>query len=177
MEAISINVMLRSLWNIYFFITHNIHDQASPIYQAELNRCGYTHKLEFQPPPPAQHASKRTRSRNVTWFNPPYSMDVETNVGKQFLSLIDKHFPPGHILHSVMNRNTVKVSYRCLPNMGSVLAKHNSKILRSEANTHVRAPPRCSCQVSVRASCPVPGACSQEGVVYQTTRLPRHLGV
>ena len=38
-----------------------------------------------------------------------------------------------------MNRNTVKLSYRCLPNMGSYMAKHNS----------------------------VPGACNQKGVIYQ----------
>ena len=96
-------------------------------------------------------------------------MDVETNIGREFLSLIDKHFPPGHILHSVVNRNTVKVSYRCLPNMGSVIARHNSKILRQESTTPTRPPPRCSCQKSKKANCPVPGACDTNGVVYQTT--------
>ena len=61
----------------------------------------------------------------------PYniSMNVATNVGQEFLKLIDEHFPPGHILRSVMNRTTIKVSYRCLPNMGAQIAKHNAKIL------------------------------------------------
>ena len=147
----------------------HVFDQAAPIYQEELDRCGYTHKLEFQPPAPAQQGRKRSRSRQITWFNPPYSMDVETNVGRKFLALIDKHFPPGHILHPVINRSTVKVSYRCLPNMGSIIAKHNSKILKKEATVDARTLPRCSCQKSVRESCPVPGACDTNGVVYQTT--------
>lgn len=58
-------------------------------------------------------------------------MDVATNVWREFLKLIDLHFPPGHILHSVLIRSTVKVSYRCLPNMGAKVAKHNSKLLKS----------------------------------------------
>ena len=61
-------------------------------------------------------------------------MDVATHVGQEFLKLIDKHFPPGHILHSVLNRSTVKVSYRCLPNMGAMVAKHNAKILHGGKN-------------------------------------------
>ena len=69
----------------------------------------------------------------MIWLNPPYSLDVETNVGGEFLKLIDKHFPPNHPLHSICNRSTVKVSYRCMPNFGSVIARHNAKILRKSA--------------------------------------------
>ena len=75
--------------------------------------------------------SRKTRKKPVTWFNPPYSMNIATNVGKEFLMLIDEHFPPGHPLHSVINRSTVKVSYRCLPNMGASISRHNSKILKA----------------------------------------------
>ena len=31
----------------------------------------------------------------------------------------------GHPLHKTLNRNTIKISYRCLPNMGRRLSKHN----------------------------------------------------
>ena len=37
--------------------------------------------------------SKKVRQRKIIWFNPPYSVNVETNIGKTFLKLIDKHFP------------------------------------------------------------------------------------
>ena len=107
--------------------------------------------------------------KNRTYFNPPYSINVETNVGKVFLELLDTHFPPGHKLRSVMNRDSVKFSYRCLPNMGSYVAKNNSKVLRQENGSQRKVPPRCNCQKSKKKDCPVPGACNQGGVVYQAT--------
>ena len=85
------------------------------------------------------------------------------------MELLDKHFPPGHVLKSVMNRDLVKISYICLPNMGSCIAKHNSKVLRKATEEEVRAPPSCNCQKSKKNDCPVPGACNQRGVVYQAT--------
>ena len=30
---------------------------------------------------------------NITWFNPPYCKNVQTNVAYKFLRLLDKHFP------------------------------------------------------------------------------------
>ena len=115
--------------------THPSEDvflEAVTDYQNELERCGYSYKMAYNPPaqPPAI-TGRRRGGRRVTWFNPPYSMDVATNVARDFLELVDKHFPPGNPLHSICNRSTLKVSYRCLPNMGSIIAKHNSKILRS----------------------------------------------
>jgi hypothetical protein len=47
---------------------------------------------------------KKSRKKRITWFNPPYSMDAATNIGRTFLKLVDLHFPPGQVLHSVVNR-------------------------------------------------------------------------
>ena len=68
-----------------------------------------------------------------------------------------------------MNRDSVKFSYRCLPNMGSYVAKHNSKVLRQENGSKQKIPPSCNCQKSKKKDCPVPGACNQSGVVYKAT--------
>ena len=147
-----------------------VFKEAIPVYQAELDRCGFVHKLEYRPAnSQTTNKKKRCRQRRITWFNPPYSMDVETNVGKEFLELLDLHFPPGHILHSVMNRSTVKVSYRCLPNMGAQVAKQNAKIMKKATANNERPPPRCNCQKALKNQCPIPGACNQRGVVYQAT--------
>ena len=147
-----------------------VFDLATPLYQAELDRCGYKHQLKYSPPtPPKGKKGKRKNKHRVTYFNPPYSINVETNVGKIFLELLDTHFPPGHRLRSVMNRNTIKLSYRCLPNIGSYMAKHNSKILNQADSQQEIAPPKCNCQKSKKDNCPVPGACNQKGVVYQAT--------
>ena len=144
-----------------------VFKEAIPIYQAELERCGFSHQLKFNPR--NENVVKKCRKRKITWFNPPYSMDVATNVGKEFLTLVDFHFPPGHVLHSVLNRSTVKVSYRCLPNMGAQVAKHNGKLLRKSDGGSARPPPKCNCQVSKKKDCPIPGSCNQDGVVYQAT--------
>ena len=92
---------------------------------------------------------------------------------REFLKLFDFHFPPGHILHSVLNRSTIKVSYRCLPNMGAQVARHNSKVLRNSKEVMTRPPPSCNCQKSKVENCPLPGACNQDGVVYQSTITSR----
>ena len=96
-------------------------------------------------------------------------MDVATNVGREFLKLIDLHFPPGHILHPVINRSTVKVSYRALPNIGAQISKHNQKVLRQSQGGAAKPPPSCNCQKRFKKDCPIPGACNQDGVVYQAT--------
>ena len=112
---------------------------------------------------------QRKRSRKVIWFNPPYSLNVQTNVGREFLNLLDKHFPRGNPLHKHLNRNKIKISYRCLPNMGRKIANHNSKILRQTCNPTPKPQATCNCQKSKKADCPIPGACNQAGVVYEAT--------
>ena len=55
-----------------------VFDLSTPLYQAELDRCGYTHKLQYSPPePPKEPKGKRKNKNRVTWFNSPYSLDVE----------------------------------------------------------------------------------------------------
>ena len=112
-------------------------------------------------------AKRKRQGINATLHGSTHPTYVATNVGREFLKLIDLHFPPGHVLHSVINRSTVKVSYRCLPNMGAQVAKHNSKLLRNSEMGQAKPPIKCNCQTSKKKDCPLPGACNQEGVVYQ----------
>ena len=113
------------------------------------------------------YKSRKNRKRPITWFNPPYSLNVATNVAQEFLKLIDIHFPPRNPLHSVINRTTVKVSYRALPNMAARIARHNAKILKNADKKKQRKSPKCNCRT--KEDCPIPGACNQEGVVYKAT--------
>ena len=62
-------------------------------------------------------ANSRNRARNITWFNPLYSQNVKTNIGKTFLNLVKKHFPRDHKLYKIFNRNTLKLSYSCMSSM------------------------------------------------------------
>ena len=91
-------------------------------YQEALDKAGYNHQLTFNDPPPTTPPrTRRTRSRNVTWFNPPFSQSISTNIGQKFLKILDSCFPVGHELRQVINRNTVKISYSTMPNMGQQL--------------------------------------------------------
>ena len=87
-------------------------------YQEALDRAGYNHQLLYQEPDPAAPPppSRRTRSRKVTWFNPPFSQSISTNIGQKFLNLVDSCFPPDHELRKVVNKNTIKISYSTMPN-------------------------------------------------------------
>ena len=110
-----------------------VFDQASPPYQEALKRSGYDFKLNFEPPSPSQKS--KNRKRNITYFNPPFSKNVQTKIGDQFLNLIDKHFPRGHPLRKIINRNTIKLSYRCMPNFKRKIAAHNSRAKKFWNNT------------------------------------------
>ena len=109
----------------------------------------------------SQNVGKRkNRPRNIIWLNPPYSADIETNVAKTSLKLIDKHFPKSHILHKVFNRNNVKASYSCTSNLRNLIKQPNANILNETRNAQFRR-----LQLQKRNSCPLDGACQASRIV------------
>ena len=67
------------------------------------------------------------------------------------------------MLHKIFNRNTVKISYSCVPNLKQNIDRHNKSILHNKI-----MPPR-SCNCRVQTECPLSGNCLKESVVYQAT--------
>lgn len=63
----------------------------------------------------------------MIWFNPPYSQNIETNVGKTFLRLIDKNFPKALKLHKIFNKNNLQVSYSFSSYMANVIKTSQPK--------------------------------------------------
>ena len=105
-------------------------DRAATPYQRALEYSGYNYKLKFQPSTsPSNTRQKQKRQRNITWYNPPYSKNVATNIAKTFLQILDEEFPKNHVLHKIFNRNTVKISYACMPNIKQTIDGHNKSIL------------------------------------------------
>ena len=88
-------------------------NKAKPLYKSALKSSGFNYRMKFEAP--AENA-RRNRNRKVIWFNPPYSLNVKTNIGKVFLKLVRKHFPMSHKLSKIFNLNTIKVSYSSIPN-------------------------------------------------------------
>ena len=134
---------------------------AKPIYQDALNASGYHHNLAFNR---NQQANKRKRQRQIIWFNPPYSKNVETNIGQCFLKLIDRHFPKSSHLHKIFNRITVKISYSCMKSVKAIISNHNRSVMQKPAQPKT---PNCNCHV--KANCPMAGNCLDESIVYQAT--------
>ena len=108
---------------------------------------------------------KRNRYHNIILFNPPFDKNVSTNVIKQFLNLIDQHFPESNKLHVIFNRNTVKVSYSFTQNMSRIIKSHN-KIVISKG---VRELKSCNCRV--KSECPLNGQCQVTDIIYKCTVL------
>ena len=137
-----------------------IFNEAKDYYQNALQRNGHTHTLVYKPPIPR----RRVRRKDILWFNPPFSKTVETNVGRKFLQLLDKHFPQNNNLRKIFNRSTVKVSYGCMPNIGSIISSHNKKILEDRKPLE-RGP--CNCNRTNRDNCPLDGECMTGNVMYE----------
>ena len=140
--------------------------EAIPPYKNALRESGYNTELKFENEVNRGGQNRRKRSRNITWFNPPYSMNVSTCIGAKFLRIIDTCFPPSHVLHKIINRNTIKVSYRCMPNVNQLLSRHNAKITKQ--GDEPESPPGCNCQGGPDV-CPLDGQCQTTELVYQAT--------
>jgi hypothetical protein len=139
------------------------------IYQDALTDSGYNQKLEFKPQPTNITNKKRNRSRNITWFNPPYSTNVTSNIGQTFLKLIETSFPPTSPLHKIINKNTVKISYRCSPNMSQIISRHNSQIIKKYRQQEMPNVDTKTCSCPRNKICPLNGECLASEIVYQAT--------
>ena len=84
----------------------------------------------------------KRRNRKVLYFNPPFSKNVQTKVGEQFLKLVNIHFPTDGPLRKILNPNTVKISYRFMGNFKIKIAAHNSMVKRRDEPV---VPPGCNC--------------------------------
>ena len=118
-------------------------EAAKGPFQDALLRAGYDHLLTYNPGSSAPTTRRRRRRRSILWFNPPFCKSVKTNIGRQFLQLLDRCFPPGHPLHKVLNRHTCQLSYRTMPNLGKIVAGHNSKVASPTTNLGEK---NCNCR-------------------------------
>ena len=100
----------------------------------------------------------------VIQFDPPYSQNVKTNIGKLFIQLVRKHFPKNNKYHKIFNQNTLKLSYCWNTNVGNIIKQHNSKVLSKTNDNNNR---KCSCRS--KPNCPLNGECLTQCLVYKAT--------
>ena len=134
-------------------------NNAAPFYNDVLSVSGYKENLTYQQD---LTPSKRVRKRKIVLFNPTYSVNGVTNIGKTFVKRNNKHFPKTNKFQIIFNRNNAKVSYSCLPNFANMIKPHNNRIL-SEEKTQDQ--PKCNCRQ--KDTCPLEGKFLDKELIYQ----------
>ena len=132
-------------------------------YELALKQAGYSQEMKFEEKSSGESNNKKKRSRKVCWFNPPFSNEVATNLSKLFNSLVKKHFKPGTLMGKLFNKNNLKLSYSCCQNIGSIINKHNRKLLNPNKNDEKTE--ECNCRGGLE-NCPVQGKCREKDVLY-----------
>ena len=138
----------------------NHFHKGAPDYNTALKNSGFNEDVTYITSP----SKCQTCKRQIIWFNPSYSANVKTNVGKIFIRLVDKHFPPHHKYYKLFNRNNIKLSYSCMPNMNNVIRKHNSKIMKNPAPSTTKT---CNCHEKTDSS--MGGKCLSECLISEAS--------
>ena len=72
--------------------------RAAPMINDALKSSSFNDPIQFTADRQSLYApKKKKRRRRITWFNPPFSESVATNIGRCFLELVKKHFPKGSV--------------------------------------------------------------------------------
>ena len=140
-----------------------VFDAEAPVYNLALRNSGYTEEVQYTEEPTNQAKRPWQRKREWLWYNPPWNAAVSTNTAAKFLRLIDKHFNKLSPFHKYFNRQTVKVSYSCTPNMASIISSHNRRVTGVVEEQVERG---CNCR-SGPANCVLQGRCLTPNVVYK----------
>ena len=144
--------------------TREAFERATPEYQEVLNKSGYDHQLRYQPTTAQSRPGPRKRQCNITWYNPPYSQSVATNVGKKLLGIVNDTFKKDHPLRKIFNGNTLKLSYSCMTNLGSNINAHRKSVINEKPRS-----PEKTCNCRSKPTCLLNGKCLTSNIIYQAT--------
>ena len=101
----------------------SIFNSSNPMYKEALTRSGFNDDMIFTPVIASNNSERnKTMKRKIISFNPPYSMNVENNIGKTFLKLVKRDFPRNNSFHKIFNNNTINISYICMRKISSIIA-------------------------------------------------------
>jgi len=95
-------------------------------------------------------------------------------MGKKSLQIIDKCFPPSNQQSKIFNRENIKISYSCMPNMKNIIDgsnQHKLKTAHIPTTTTKLNDTQCNCKQP--SHCPLNGKCLYKDVIYQAT-VTRH---
>ena len=129
-------------------------------YQAALDKGLYKHKLVYR----EVEKRKRQRRRKIIFYQPPFCKTVSTNISRCFINLVNKHFTDEHRYHKIFNKNKLRVSFCCMPNVKSLITAHNNRLLHEQDGSTVK---KCNCRM--KSACPVNMNCLERNLIYRAT--------
>ena len=101
----------------------DIFRKSALFYDSILQDCGFNENIKYCPEESVSSRRGKNHSRNI-WYNPPFTKNVRTNVGKHFLKLLKKHFGKNHKYYKIFHKNNITVSYSCMDNMTKIINSH-----------------------------------------------------
>ena len=147
---------------------NNIFNEHKQDYEEALRKSGYKdHSLMFTDP--SSKPKNRRRRKNAIFFNAPFCKSVKTKIGKEFFTIVDHHFSSSHPYHAIFNRSTIKLSYSCMDNIGSIIKAHNSHVLRENNQNGTAVTKTCSCPKTRKSQCPLQQQCLADNIIYKAT--------
>ena len=127
-----------------------------PIYEQALRNSGFNNNLTYTQ---SQKNQKNTNKQKLR-FNLPFLTNVKINIAKIFFKFLCKHLPETNKLYKTFNKNTVKISYSWMRNMGSVISTHNQRLLTlNNSSIGYNCRNKCNCQLEEE--------CLTPKVIYQ----------
>ena len=133
----------------------SVFDNSIDLCNNILSSSGFKDQIKINPDFNKNISRNKDRKGKITSFNPPYSSNVSTNIGKRFLKILDLHFLKSHKLYKIFNRNNAKISYRCMSNFASIINSHSNKII----NKNIPKPFAPTCDCCSKIYCPLNGDC------------------
>ena len=140
-----------------------------PPYTETLKKNGCNANVQFDMTSTKTKMKKIKReSGKLPDSTRPSIIDVATSVTKTFLTLIDKHLPKDKKLSKILNRNTIKVSYSCVPNVKQTISTNNNYLLQlHRMKESTQNSKLCKCRQKI--SCPLDRICLTKCIVYIAT--------
>ena len=138
-------------------------NNAKITYEKALKNSGFTEGFTYIKPDNLTNINrevKKKRKRKIIWYNPPFSLNVKTNVGKVFFKMLRKNFPKTNPMSKIFNKNTVKISYSCTRNVKSIISGHNKQLLRPKPQ-----PKGCNCRD--KNTCPLENKCLTPKIIIK----------
>ena len=136
----------------------NNFDKAALDCNIPLKNSGFHNNIIYIP----SQSKRQTQKRQAIWFSAPYIANVNTNVGKIFMRLVGQRFPRHQKYYKLFNKNNIKLSYSCMPNMNNIINKHNFKIMKDSAPLTTK-----TCNCCQKTDCAMDGNCLSECFIYK----------